>query len=114
MTKEDQNELNEKFSNLSMSELLEVLSEKATPKKLKEQIKMFMCENFEHTTQFQFLRAVKEIEESKFNEAQKIYLINVKICTRDIKQSLELESIDSLALIGAIVEDKITIAKQLI
>ncbi|MFA6355130.1 MAG: hypothetical protein WCW65_01765 [Candidatus Paceibacterota bacterium] len=111
MTKEDQNELNEKFSNLSMSELLEVLSERATPKKLKEQIKMFMCENFEHTTQFQFLQAMKKLEESNYREEIKAQVINVKICARDIIQALDLEHVAYLPEMKKIVLQKIEAAK---
>jgi len=113
MSLEKKDEMDEKFGHLSISELLAVLSLKSTPKKLKEQITMFICENYEHTIEFQFLQEVKKIEKMELTEFHRNYLINVKICARDIIQELELEHIDSLSNIKVIVTQKINAAAAL-
>jgi hypothetical protein len=113
MNLEENNELNDRLSGLSIGELLDVFASKTTPKKTKEQIRMFICENYEHTTQFQFLQSMKVIEESDFTEFHKKYMMNVKICARDIIQALDLAHVSYLPEVQKIILQKIEIAKNM-
>lgn len=99
------------FKGMSLEELMEIAISTTTHKSLKEEIKMFICENFEHTTEFKFLQAIKKIEESNYREEVKAHVINVKICARDIIQALDFEHIGYLPEMKKIILQKIEAAK---
>jgi len=106
-------ELYDKSKNLSLKELLDVLTNEDRPE-AKKALKEFIYANYSESPEFELKKALIEIRESKYPEFVKQRLSNAKICVRDIKDRLDIEHINSFAEIEIILSEAIKINKALI
>ena len=84
MGADEKKELLEKLSNLSISEKLDLLTDKSIPVLIKKQIKLFICENYERNSQYEFLESLKDLDKMNLVSEIKTRVILSKTCARDI------------------------------
>ena len=114
MTSTEKHEFAEKLKNFSLKELTSLLTGGKLDKIFTEIVLDFICSNYEEIPLVRFNKSIKNIPES-YPQTLKANLTIVKVCAREIIERLgDLDDVNSILDIEAIVNHQIRITKALI
>lgn len=91
------------FRDKLIDKLFELPSLKSLSKKAKQQIKMFIYENYVRSPDLVCNESIKELSEKNIRPEVGILIANAKICARDIIKDLDIESINSVEDVSNVV-----------
>ncbi len=102
----------DRFKNMSFGELWDVAMSRATPKTLKEEIRMFLCENYVKSPDLAYDESLKDLSEKQVRAEIGLLVINARNCARDIIKGLDIEHINSLQDVTNVTDSHIRSAKD--